>query len=167
LDKKALALVLLSMIALLGSFVYSYFFPTQNFFSQIPFTVTTIGYFLSGILFFGYLAFIPSIFLGLQLGAEKNAAIFLYLIPLIISTYAGAKTGFLLQEDFMKKKSFFSSLKKIILLLLIALILAFIVESMLPMIIELWPKEDLFGMKLVQGNNISDIFNDFSKIIRR
>jgi len=157
----------MSMIVLLASFAYSFFVPTSTFFSEIPFTVTTIGYFLAGILFFGYFAFIPSIFFGLQLGAEKNAAIFLYIIPSIISTYAGTKLGFLLQEDFMKKKSFLKELKQILILFVIAIIIAFIIENALPVIIELWPKEDFMGLKLIQGNNAANMLDDFSKVMRR
>lgn len=166
-DKKALALVLVSMIILLASFAYSFFTPTSTFFSEIPFTVTIIGYFLAGILFFGYLAFIPSIFFGLQLGAEKNAAIFLYIVPSIISTYAGTKLGFLLQEDFMKKKAFIRELKKILILFVISFILAITIENALPAIIEFWPKEDFVGLKLIQGNNAANMVDDFSRLIRR
>jgi len=166
LDKRALALVLISLIVLLLGFTYSYYFPTQTFFVEIPFTMTAIGYFLSGIVFFGYLAFLPSVFLGLQLGAEKNAAIFLYIIPLIISTYAGTKLGFILQDDFFNKKNYMEHIKIIAGLFILAIILAYAIEASLPYILEYWPK-DFLGMNVTQGKSINGLIGDISKLIRR
>lgn len=165
-DKRALAITMLSMMALFAAFAYSYFIPTTTFFADIPFTLTTIGYFLSGIAFFGYFAFIPSIFFGLQLGTEKNVAIFLYIIPTLIATYAGAKLGFLLQDDFNKKNNFMQHWKKIALMLVVSICLALIAETVLPMIIELWPK-DFMGLSLVDGKKASSLIIDISKLIRR
>jgi hypothetical protein len=154
------------MIALLLSFSYSYFNPVETFFFEIPLTIGTIGYFLSGIMFFGYFAFLPSIFFGLQLGAEKNAAIFLYIVPTIIATYAGTKLGFVLQDDFFKKKNYMQEIKLIALLLVISIIIAFALEQAMPTIIEYWPK-DFLGMNVSSGKNISGLIGDISKLIRR
>jgi hypothetical protein len=161
-----MAMVLLSMIVLLLAFSVSYFFPMENFFSELPFTMTAVGYFLSGILFFGYLSFVPSIFFGLQLGAEKNAAIFLYIIPTMIATYAGAKFGFVLQDDFFKKKNYMEEIKMIALLLVISIIVAFAIEQAMPTILELWPK-DFLGMNVTAGKSMSGLFGDIAKLIRK
>ena len=166
LDNRALALVLISAIALLLGFSYSYYNPIATGFSEIPFTIIAIIYFLSGILFFGYLAFFPSILFGLQLGAEKNAAIFLYIIPILISTYAGTKLGFILQEDFFNKKNYLEHIKTIATIFIIAIILAFIVEVSLPYILDFWPK-DFLGMNVAQGKSIGGMIGDISKLMRR
>lgn len=157
---------MLSMMALFAAFAYAYFIPTNTFMIDIPFTLTTIGYFLSGIIFFGYFVFIPSIFFGLQLGTEKNVAIFLYIVPTLIATYAGAKIGFLLQDDFNKKNNFMQHWKLIATLLVLSIALALIAEAILPMIMEYWPK-DFMGLTLVDGKKASSIIGDVSKLIRR
>jgi uncharacterized membrane-anchored protein len=154
------------MIALLLGFSYSYFTPTETFFVEIPFTMSVAGYFLAGIVFFGYFAFLPSIFLGLQLGAEKNAAIFLYIIPLILATYAGTKLGFVLQDDFFNKKNYMESVKTIAILLIFAIILAVAIEMSLPTILEYWPK-DFLGMNVTQGKSIGSLIGDISGLMRR
>ncbi|MFA6268413.1 MAG: hypothetical protein WC652_01240 [archaeon] len=172
-DNKAFALTLLGIIALLGTFVYSYFYPTTTFFADLPFTLTTLTYFISGIAFFGYVTFIPSILFGLQLGAEKNAAIFLYIIPSVIVTYAGAKLGFMLQRDFFNKKNLFKEGKSILVLFFVAIIIAIAIEAALPTIIQFWPK-DYLGLNVIQGKDsaaaITDFsgrFKEFSRFIRR
>ena len=163
-EKKPLALLLVSVILLLACFAVSYAYPIPTFFAGTPFTVIIICAFLSGAIFFGYLSFIQSIFFGLELGAEKNAAIFLYIIPLLIAIYAGTKLGFALEEDFTKKRNFILDIKKIFALLLAAIILALIVELLLPTIIQLWPK-DFLGMNMGQEKGIAGLINDIAKLI--
>jgi len=165
-DLKALALTMVSLIVLLSAFAYAYFNPTITIFAELPFTVMIIGYFLCGIAFFGYFAFLPAIFLGLQLGTEKNAALFLYILPTIIATYAGTKLGFALQEDFNKKNNFMTVGKKILILFIIAIILALAIELTLPSIVEYWPK-DFLGLNVVEGKNFAGIIGDVSKLMRR
>ena len=156
---------MLSLLALLGSFAYSYFTPTETVFSQMPFTIMTAGFFLAGILFFGCLSFVLLILFGLQLGAEKNVAIFLYIIPSIIATYAGTKLGFFLFDDFNKKKNFMEIMKQVIVLFVVALVLAFVIELALPYIIELWPK-DINGLNLVGQKSFVDSLTDLAKLIK-
>jgi len=159
-------MLLIAMICLLGGFTYSYFTPSPNFFVEIPFTGVTIAAFLAGTIFFGYLAFIPMLLFGFQLGADKNAAIFLYFIPSLIATYAGTKMGFALQADFLKKRNVMFDMKIIIFLIIVAVALAFIVEISLPMIIEYWPKEAL-GLSVVEGkNNLFGLMEQLSKLAR-
>jgi hypothetical protein len=164
-DIKALGLTMLTTIAILSAFVYSYYYPTFTFFENTPFPITTITNFFAGIAFFGYFAFIPGILFGLQLGAEKNAAIFLYLIPTIIATYAGTKLGFALQDDFSGKKDFFRQGKIILLFFLVAIILAITVELSLPAIIEYWPK-DFLGMNVMRGKSTVSLITDLAKYRR-
>ncbi len=128
--------------------------------------MTTVGYFLAGVAFFGYFAFIPSIFLGLQLGAEKNAAIFLYVIPLILATYAGTKLGFVLQDDFLNKKNYMEHVKIIAIIFIFAIILALAIEMSLPTILEYWPK-DFLGMNVTQGKSVGNLIGDISGLMRR
>lgn len=127
--------------------------------------MAVIGFFLAGIVFFGYFAFIPSIFLGLQLGGEKNAAIFLYIIPLILATYAGAKFGFILQDDFFRKKNYLDHVKMIMGIFVVAVILALLIEISLPTILEFWPK-DFLGMSVTQGKSVGSLIGDISKLMR-
>jgi hypothetical protein len=155
-----------SAILLLLGFVYSYFFPLPNVFQEIPLTGVVSGFFLAGTIFFGYLAFIPAIFFGLQLGADRNAAIFLYIIPSLIATYAGTKIGFALQRDFMKKKNFMDVMKISLQLFIMAIILALIMETITPYIMEIWPK-DLFGLNVVKGKSAFSLIGDISKLTRR
>jgi hypothetical protein len=160
-------MLLIAMMCLLGGFAYSFFTPTPTFFEEIPFTGTTIAAFLAGTIFFGYLAFIPMLFFGLQVGAEKNAAIFLYFIPSLIATYAGTKLGFALQEDFMKKRNAIKDMKIVVFLIIAAVVMALMVELSLPTIIEMWPK-DFFGMQVVEGkNNALGLIGEISKLARR
>lgn len=160
-------MLLIAMGCLLGGFAYSYTTPAPNFFAEIPFTGVTIAAFLAGTIFFGYLAFIPMLLFGFQLGADKNAAVFLYFIPLLIATYAGTKMGFALQADFMKKRNVIKDMKIIIFLIVIAVAIALVVELSLPTIIELWPKE-IFGLSVVEGkNNAIGLIEEISKLARR
>ncbi|VVB75607.1 Uncharacterised protein [uncultured archaeon] len=166
-EVKPLMMLLIAMSCLLGGFVYSYFTPSPNFFAEIPFTGVTIAAFLAGTIFFGYLAFIPMLLFGFQLGADKNAAIFLYFIPSLIATYAGTKLGFALQADFFKKRNAMKDMKIIILLLIGAVALALVVEMSLPMIINFWPKE-YFGLSVVEGkNNAIGLIGEISKLAKR
>ena len=163
-DKKALAFLLIGMIALLGGFAYSYFTPELNLFSELPFTVAIIFFFLAGALFFGFFSFVPALLFGLEMGAERNAAIFLYLVPCALAIYAGTSLGASLFDDFFKKKHFLSDGKKIILILCIALILALVIELAIPRIIDFWPK-DFAGMNLIQGKSSVGALGDLSKFL--
>lgn len=165
-ETKPLAMVMIMVICLLAGFAYSYFNPMQTFFFDVPFTGVAIGFFLAGIVFFGYLAFLPAIFFGLQLGADKNAAIFLYIIPLVLATYAGAKLGFALQEDYAKKRNFIADGKKILIMVAVFALLAIAIELALPILMELWPK-DLFGLNVVQGKNVLGLIAEITKYARR
>ncbi len=160
-------MLLIAMCCLLGGFAYSFTSPLPNFFVEMPFTGVTIATFLAGTVFFGYLAFIPMLLFGFQLGADKNAAIFLYFIPSLIATYAGTKMGFALQADFMKKRNAMKDMKIIIFLVIIAVAFAFAVELALPKIIEFWPKE-VFGLSVIDGkNNAIGLIGEISKLARR
>jgi hypothetical protein len=166
-DKKALGLTLLTVIFLLLGFAFSYFFQIQTPLAETPFTAIVIGFFLAGTIYFGYLTFIPGLIFGLQLGAEKNAAIFLYLIPIIIATYAGTKLGSSLQEDFLKKKSFLEDIQIIILILFLGVLLALMIEAALPALMEVWPK-DFLGMNVTQGKGIAGMIDSISsRLLRR
>ena len=102
---------------------------------------------------------------GLQTGAERNAAIFLYFIPSILATYAGTKLGVLLQDDFNNKQNFLEYGKKILLIIVIAIIIAIIVEQSLPLITEYWPK-DFLGLNVTKGKTAMDLINQLSAKIR-
>jgi hypothetical protein len=164
-EKKPLALVLMMLIAILTAFTFSYLDPTTTVFGEVPLTITVLAFFLAGTIYFGYFAFIPGILFGLDLGATKNAAIFLYIFPLIIATYAGTLFGFVTEEDFKKKKNLTTELKTTVILLVISIILALIIEMGIPMLTEMWPK-DFFGMNLIEGKTIGGMIGDVSKLIR-
>lgn len=163
---RATYLVLLSIIALLIGFAYSYFIPTTVGMEGVPFSAMTAGFFICGTIFFGYASFIPMLLFGLQTGAERNAAIFLYIIPSILATYAGTKLGVLLQDDFNKKQNFFEQGKKILLFIVIAVLIAIIVEQALPYIMEFWPK-DFLGLNLNRGTTVSNIIEQLNTRLRR
>ncbi len=152
-DVRALALTLVALTALFGSFVFGFTYPTPNFFSEIAFPLLAINFFLFGAIFFGYFAFIPHIIFGLSLGTQKNAAIFLYLIPLIVATYAGTKLGSSIDKDFAKKKYLINDLKAIVAMLIVAIILALVAEMALPYIIQYWP-QDLMGLNIKETQDI-------------
>jgi len=163
-DLRALAFLFLCLIALLISFACSFFYPIPTFFSEVPFTLLTIGFFLFSALLFGYLSFVPGILMGLSLGAQKNAAILLYLPPIFFATYAGTLLGSALMNDFKVKEYFLGRGKTVLLLLIIAIILALVIELSLPTLIELWPK-DLFGMNIQKGANITDALSGLKSLM--
>ena len=163
---KPMILTLFSIVALLGCFVYSYFVPTSALLMQMPFMVMVLACFICGIIFFGYLAFVPMILFGLQLGTEKNAAIFLYLAPMVIATYAGTKLGFALWEDFNKKRNFLKDWKTILVLIVIAVILAIAIEQVLPYILEFWP-QNFMGLNVIKGQTTTGVLNEVTKLIKR
>lgn len=156
---QVIALLIICFIALFSSFIYSFFYPTATTIINLPLTIITIIFFLFGIIGFGFLSFIPHIFLGLSLGASKNALIFLYIFPIAIATYAGIKLGYLAQKDFEKKEYFLSQTKKIIYFFAIAITLSLIIEIGQPIIfnMELWPK-DLLGLNMKEGD-ITSVFD--------
>jgi len=154
-DKKPLALLLICLIVLFTSFLYSVFNPTQNFFSSLPLTIIVLIAFIFGILFFGLISFVPHIFLGLSLGAQKNAVIFIYFFPVMIATYAGVKLGSALIDDFNKKSYFLGKGKSVLILLIVAIVIAIAIEYALPLIstLDLWPK-DLFGLSIEKQETV-------------
>lgn len=159
-------LVLIAIIALLMGFAFSYFIPTPVGIGDVPFFAMTAGFFLAGTAFFGYLSFIPMLLFGLQVGAERNAAIFLYLIPSILSTYAGTKLGVLLYDDFHRKQLFLEHGKQILVIIVIALVLAIAIEQFLPLITEFWPK-DFLGMNIEQGKSVFGLINELGSLIHK
>ncbi len=160
---QPLAILIISFIALFGSFIYSFFYPITTVFSTLPLTILTIVFFLFGIIAFGLFSFVPHLFLGLSLGADKNALIFFYFLPIAIATYAGVKLGFLIQRDFEVKEYFLEKTKPIIYLFIIAIVLSLIIETALPILLnmELWPK-DLLGLN-IEGRNATNIFDIFKQ----
>ena len=163
-EKKPLGIMLAGTALLLIAYLYAYFNPITTIYAEIPFPIVIISFFLAGTVFFGYFTFIPLILFGLEMGAQKNAAIFLYLIPAIISAYAGAKFGTTLQEDFNKKRNYIKETKIILAILLTAIVLAVIIEAVLPTIIQLWPK-DFLGMNVTQGKGIVELIQDMAELI--
>ena len=162
---KPIAFLLISLICLLLALAYSFFYPAPNFLGTVPFVLVVLAFFFFGVLAFGYLAFIPHIFYGLALGANKNAAIFLFFIPIVLATYAGTTLGSALEKDFKVKKYFLADGKKVLILLIIAIVLAIAAELALPTIISMWPS-DLFGLSIKQNEGISDLINNLSGLIR-
>jgi hypothetical protein len=166
-DSKVVSMVAFTFLGLLAAFTYSYFYPTTFIFgaeSQIPLSILIILNFFFGVIFFGYLAFIPALIIGLQLGAQKNALIFLYIFPLLISTYAGTKLGFMLENDFWGKKDYLKVIKTVIGILIIALIIAILIENLVPLIIEYWPNNT--GFNVQENQSVMDLFNQIYDLKR-
>lgn len=166
-DEKSLSMTVFTLCGLLAAFAYSFFYPTTLIFgveSQLPISILTILNFLFGTIFFGYAAFIPAILFGLQLGAQKNAAIFLYMIPILISTYAGVKLGFMLEADFWGKKNFLKTIKTIATILIVAIIVAIIIEVALPSIVSFWPSD--VGIEMQDGETVMNLINELNKFKR-
>jgi hypothetical protein len=160
LNAKALGILILCFIALFASFAYSFFEPIYTQITVFPLTIMTILFFAFGLIFFGYLAFLPHIYLGLTMGAEKNALIFVYFLPIALATYVGVKIGTSIEEDF-KLNEYLSSRKNksLIQLLIFAILLSVFIEVALPIILnmQIWP-EDLLGLK-IEGRNVENIFD--------
>jgi len=160
---QPLALLILCFITLFACFIYSFFYPIVTPLNTFPLTLITILFFLFGIIAFGFFSFVPHAFLGLSLGAEKNALIFVYLIPIFIATYAGIKLGYLIWQDFEVKEYFLENSKKLIYLFLLAIVISIIIETALPLILnmDLWPK-DMLGLNL-NGKNAQNMFDLLKK----
>lgn len=167
-DEKALSMTIFTVLGLLATFTYSFFYPILILLGSeinFPISILTIINFFFGAIFFGYLAFIPAMLLGFNLGAQKNAAIFLYIIPIIISTYGGVKLGFGLESDFWKKENYLEKIKKIIAFLFVAIIIAIIIELTLPYLIQFWPQET-GGLGLQEGDTILNLIKELNKYKR-
>ena len=165
-DAKIIFITLLCAMALFGGFAYSYFAPTENLFPQMPFPLVAVIFFISGVVFFGLLSFIPVLLFGMQLGAGKNAVIFLYLIPSLFSIFAGTKLGILLLDDFRSKKTFLKEGRKILILFVVAIALSFAVELALPYIVEFWPK-DFLGLNISEGESFVNMLFKMSNLIKK
>ena len=166
-DPKSLSMTVFTLLGLLAAFTYSYFFPTTFIFgveSQIPLSILTILNFFFGTIFFGYFAFIPALLIGLQLGAQKNAVVFLYIFPILLSTYAGSMLGFMLEADFWGKKNYLKILKRIIVIFIISLILAIAIENVIPYVIEYWPADT--GFTIQKSQSILEMLNELSELKR-
>ncbi len=166
-DEKSLSMAIFTLFGLLAAFAYSYFYPTTLLFgveSQIPLSILTILNFLFGAIFFGYAAFIPALLIGLQLGAQKNAAIFLYIFPIIISTYAGTKLGFALESDFWGKKNYLKTMKIVTTILIISLVIAIIIELILPYLVQFWPADT--GFTVQESQTVMSLLNELNQFKR-
>lgn len=164
-EVKEMYLLLIAIIALLAGFSYSYFVPTPVELGGVPFFAMAAGFFLAGTIFFGYFSFLPLLFFGLQMGAQRNAAIFLYLIPSILAAYAGIKLGLLLADDFKRKKIFLEQGKTILALVIIALVLAIAIEQSIPYIMQFWPN-DFLGMNVESGNTVVGLIGQLTGMIQ-
>lgn len=173
-DMRVLVSVMLGVVALLIGFAFTYvsgdslldfgIISPEFLLNPLPISIMVFGVFLAGVVFFGYLAFVPCIFFGMQLGITKNAAIFLYLLPMILALYAGTKLGFSLKDDFNQKKVFLNIGKKVLLYIIFATLLAILFEFIFPIIAQYWP-QNLFGMDMARGRTISDLLKDLSSKI--
>ena len=114
---------------------------------------------------YGYFAFIPHVFFGLAQGSTRNAAIFIYLFPIIIATYAGIKFGNALMDDLLNKKYFLTEGKSIIILFAIALVSGIAIELFMPTIIELLWIEDYWGMQMSGNGNTTDLIGKLTSLI--
>lgn len=168
-EKKTILLVLICMLFFLGSFISGFFFSADNatisIFGQIPLTIAVLGFFIFGTIFFGFLAFIPHILMGLTMGATQNIGVIIFFIPILISTYAGINFGNTILDDFQRKKYLTEHIKKTLLLLAVALIFALAIEVFTPQIIDLWPK-DLTGLEIKGTKNTADMADSLSRFIR-
>jgi len=140
-EARPLALLLLSLIALFVGFLYSYFNPVGETLSSYPLTFLVLLFFLAGIVFFGYLAFIPSALYGLSMGSAKNPVIFINLLPIVLAIYSGIVIGSALQDDLQLKRNYKIVAKRAIILFAIAIILALIIEFGAPLVIHSIPNE--------------------------
>jgi hypothetical protein len=164
-EVKILGLFLASLIALLISFGIGFFFPIHNFFSVVPISLAVVGFFLFGAAMYGYFAFIPHIFFGLAHGSTKNAAIFIYLLPVILATYAGIKFGSALMDDLQNKKYFLTEGKSIIILFTLAIISGIAIELFMPTIIDMLWVEDYWGMQMSGSGNTTDLISELTSLI--
>jgi glycosidase len=145
--------------------VYGFFYPTITSFSDLPLTVDVIAFFLSGTVFFGFIAFIPHVFLGLALGTTKNAAILVYVIPLTLSTYYGIQLGMSTYNDFNNHEYLTEQAKKIFISIILIIILAIIIEQIMPYIIEIWPTQAT-GLEMKQESTIFGMIDSLRQFIK-
>ncbi|MBT7241240.1 MAG: hypothetical protein HN878_02005 [Candidatus Diapherotrites archaeon] len=164
-EVKTIALFLVSLIALFIAFGVGFFFPLNNFFSFVPISLAIIGFFLFGAAMYGYFAFIPHVFFGLALGSERNAAIFVFLAPIAIATYAGVKFGNALMDDLLNKKYFLKEGKNILILLIIALVLGIAIELFMPTIIDIIWMDDYWGMQMKDNGTVGDFIGELTSLI--
>ena len=143
-ETKPLAIMLISLISMFLAFIYSFYSPTANFLASTPITFLTLGFFMFGFLAFSYTLPLLFIFYGLAMGSNKDASIFIYMIPIILGAYAGAILGASLEEDFKMRKYFLQNGRQIVTFIAIALVLAFMIEYLYPLFIDSLP-QDLFG----------------------
>ena len=164
---KPIAFFLASIIALLLSFTFAFFFPLPNLFSAIPISLLVIGFFLMGFSMFGFFSFIPHIFFGLALGSEKNASIFIYLAPILLATYAGTKMAGALLDDINLKKYFLEEGKTVLILLISAIALALLIEFSLPLLLEMnIIPTDIWGMNVKEGEQVTSMIDQLIKLRR-
>jgi len=147
-----------SLILMFLAFIYSFFAPAANFLAGTPITFLSLGFFMFGMLGFGYLLPILSILYGLAMGANRDASIFIFLIPIALSAYAGAILGSALKEDFEIKKYFLEEGQVVATLLAVALIMAFAIEVAYPLFIENLPT-DLFGFTFKEGTTATSMMD--------
>lgn len=164
-DKKIISSFLVSLLFFFGAYCYGFFFPTVTSFSDISLTIVTISFFLAGTIFFGFMAFIPALFFGLALGTQQNAAIIIYIFPLLLALYAGIKLGVTSFEDLNNRIYLTKEVEKIITLVIVAIILAIIIEQTMPIIIEIWPTET-FGLEMKQGKDVFEMIESLKTHIR-
>jgi len=164
-EVKTIGLFLVSLIALFIAFGIGFFFPLNNFFSFVPISLAVIGFFLFGAAMYGYFAFIPHIFFGLAHGSTRNAAIFVYLFPIILATYAGIKFGNALMDDLLNKKYFLTEGKSILILFAIALVSGIAIELFMPTIIDMLWIEDYWGMQMSGSGNTTDLIGKLTSLI--
>ena len=114
---------------------------------------------------YGYFAFIPHVFFGLALGSQRNAAIFVYLLPIILATYAGIKFGSALMDDLLNKKYFLTEGKSILILLTLAIVSAVAIELFMPTIIEMIWIEDYYGLQMTDSGSTGDLIGQLTSLI--
>jgi len=165
-DAKATVLLAICFVALFGSFLYSMFTPIETGMLILPITIMTIVFFFFGVIGFGFASFVPYLLLGFAMGIRRDPILFIYLLPILIATYAGLKLGSTLLDDFRRKIYFTPHGKTIISLIVIAIIIAIALEFALPLISEMnFIPNDVFGTEIVK-TKIPDM-SDFLKTITK
>ena len=149
-EKKPLAIMLISLISMFLAFIYAFYSPMANFLAGMPLTFLTLGFFMFGFLAFSYTLPLLYIFYGLAMGSNKDASIFVFMIPITLGAYAGAILGTSLEEDFKMRKYFLQDGRTIFTLIAVAIVLAFLLEFIYPFFIESLP-QDLFGFTFKEG----------------
>ncbi len=149
-EQKPLAIILTSLIAMFLAFIYSFYMPTANFLVGTPLIFLTLGFFMFGVLAFGYTLPLLSAFYGLAMGANEDASIFIFMIPLTIAAYAGVLLGSSLEDDFKVRSYFLKNGRQVATLAVIAIVLAVAIEYAYPLFINSLP-QDLFGFTFKEG----------------